>query len=91
MIYRGGRAALALICEQVLVKLPSLCPVRWICGWRGGMLHLFTHLVFQVRDAARNQERQARWAQQKPQAPASLIGAPLFWDQLHQLCLGRAE
>lgn len=42
MIYRGGGAALALICEQVLVKLPSLPPIRWICGWRGGELHLST-------------------------------------------------
>lgn len=41
-IHRGGGAALTLICEQVLVKLPFLPRTRWICGWGGGRLHLST-------------------------------------------------
>lgn len=47
MIYRGGGAALTLICEQVPVKLPSLPQTRWICGWGGGRLHLSTFCLGQ--------------------------------------------
>lgn len=86
MIYRGGGAALALICEQVLVKLPSLPPIRWVCGWRGGELHLSTWCP---RSGMPPEPGKARRALQKPQAPASLIWAPLFWDQLSQLFLCR--
>lgn len=48
------------------------------------------YLLAQVRDAAKNEKRQ-EWALQKPQAPAALIQAPLFWDQRSQLSLSREE
>lgn len=84
MIYRGGGAALALICEQVLVKLPSLPPIRWIMA---GVEVSFTFLPGVPGQGCLQEPGKARWGLQKPQAPASLIWALLFWYQLSQLFL----
>lgn len=51
----------------------------------------FTFLLFaQGRGVAKDVERR-EWSLQKPQAPASLIQAPLFWDQLPPLSLCKGE
>lgn len=81
MIYRGGGAALSLICEQVLVKLPYLEQGGFVAGVEAG----FTFLPVAPGEGCHQEPGKARWALQKPQVPASLIQAPLFWDRLNQL------
>ena len=60
----------------------------WL-GWRQASP---LYLLAQVREATKDEERK-EWDLQKPQAPVSLIQAPLFWDQLCQLslCKGRVR
>ena len=82
MIYRGGRAALALICEQVLVKLPSYLK-------KGGFVaEMEVGFIFLPVDPG--QGIQQGWGKER-MGPAKATGTCLLnsgsnvWGQLLQL------
>ena len=86
MIYRGGGAALTLICEQVLVKLPSyLKKGGFVAGMEAGFIFL---------PVGPGQGIQQGWGKER-MWPAKATGTCLLnsgsivWRQLLQLSLSK--
>ena len=88
MIYRGGGAVLTDLWAGSC-QASFLPQGRWICGWGAEGLHLST--CWPRSGKPPRMRKGENGACKKPQAPVSLIQAPLFWDQLPLLSLSKEE